>query len=239
MIPSDEEKIDHIDILVTAFPKTIVDSYVRVIQNAGFMPAVLELESQAISRALIDKKKLGHAIIILDLGATKTSFITFSKNELSLTLSIDLGGRNFDQSITKNLGISITEAERIKQEVGLDKNYKNGILIESIIPLLSALIDEIKRQIVFYQEHSLHRHNAKSDISSIILSGGDANLIGIEQYITTVLKKPVVLGNPLINIYGEHMEEIPPIPKNKTLKYTTALGLALRGIAWSETEKNS
>ncbi|MBU6414708.1 type IV pilus assembly protein PilM [Patescibacteria group bacterium] len=235
VIPSGEEKTDHVDILVTAFPKTIVDSYVRVVQGAGFMPAVLELESQAISRALIDKKNLNRAIIILDLGATKTSFITFSKNALTLTLGINLGGRNFDQSIAKNLGISITEAEQIKKENGLDKNYKNGVILESVIPLLSELVDAIKHQVIFYQEHSLHRHNAEPDISAVILSGGDANLIGIERYLNINLKKTVVLGNPLINIYGENPKEIPPIPKNKTLKYATAFGLALRGMDWNES----
>lgn len=235
LISLEEEKTDHLDILVTAFPKTVVDSYVRVIQSAGFVPTVLELESQAISRALIDKKNVNRALIILDLGATKTSFITFSKNALTLTLGINLGGRNFDQSIAKNLGISIAEAEQIKQENGLDKNYKNGVILESIIPLLSELVDTIRHQVIFYQEHSLHRHNAESDISAIILSGGDANLIGIEQYLNINLKKSVVLGNPLINIYGESPKEIPPIPKNKTLKYTTAFGLALRGMNWNES----
>lgn len=43
------------------------------------------------------------------------------------------------------------------------------------------------------------------------------------------LKVPVELGNPWINILPKPLKEVPELPYEKSLGYTTALGLALRG----------
>ena len=67
-----------------------------------------------------------------------------------------------------------------------------------------------------------------ADISAIVLSGGDANLTGLTNYLSFTLGKEVKLGNPL-SILLRQKKFVPPFPKNKSLKYTTAIGSALRG----------
>lgn len=219
---------DHIDVLITVFPRIIVDSYAAVLKDAGFSPIALELESQAISRATINENLFDKSVIIIDIGMTRSSFIIFGAGSIVLTLSIALGGRNFNNAIAEKLGISPEDAEKLKKEHGLDKNYKNGVLIEALAPMISALIDQIKKQSWYYKEHSGHIHGAPDYISKIILVGGDANLVGLEKYISVAVKKPVVAADPFTNIYGINYKNVPPIPKNTSLKYTTCIGLALR-----------
>lgn len=225
---ANDEKADHTDILVTAFPRLIVDSYVSVLKGAGLYPLSLELESQAISRAVISPAMLKESLIIIDLGMTRTSFIIFGGGSITLTLSVALGGRDFSRAISEKLKITLEEAELIKKQYGLDKNYKNGILADALTPHLASLAEHIKKQIWFLREHPEHRHGSAGEISRVLLVGGDANLIGIEKHLSVALKIPVEVADPFINVYGGSYKSIPPIPKNSSLKYTTAVGLALR-----------
>ena len=52
VVDSFDEHLDHVDVVISAFPKTIVDAYVRVLGAAGLRLACLELESQAIVRSV-------------------------------------------------------------------------------------------------------------------------------------------------------------------------------------------
>lgn len=228
IINAPEVPQDHIDVLITAFPRGIVDSYISVIRKAGYVPLAIELESQAISRAVINGGLANDAVIVVDIGMTRTSFIVFGGGSIVLTISITLGGQDLNRAIAEKLGVTIEEAEKLKKEYGLDRSYKNGILVEALMPLLPTLVEELRKQIWFYNDHAEHRHGGPKDVSKIILVGGDANLIGLEKFLSISLKKPIFIADPFINIYGESYRTVPPIPKNSSLKYTTALGLALR-----------
>ena len=68
------------------------------------------------------------------------------------------------------------------------------------------------------------------EVEKILLCGGGANLKGLANFLALELKSPVELGNPWINILPEPLKEIPELPYEKSLSYTSTLGLALRGI---------
>ncbi|MDO8500141.1 MAG: type IV pilus assembly protein PilM [bacterium] len=223
-----QESADHLDLLVTAFPKVFVESFARVLEEAGFVPIALELESQAISRSLSGGDE--GAFIFVDIGATRTSSMIVANGSLIFTLSIPLGGLDFDRSIAKRMNISIEKAREVKIKIGLAKG-DDSASFESLLPLVSAIADELKRQIIFYREHTAHRHGMPDDISTIVLSGGDANLIGLANYLSITLGKEVKLGNSLARLIHQK-KFIPPFPKNVSLKYTTAIGSALRGAGF-------
>ena len=63
----------------------------------------------------------------------------------------------------------------------------------------------------------------------MVLSGGDANLEGLVRYLSVILKREVRLGNPLERLLHQKKFE-PPFSKNKSVRYTTAIGSALRGV---------
>src|SRR3989344_4986189 len=65
--------LDHVDVLIAALPKKIVDPYVASIKQAGLMPVAMEIESQAVSRALVKNEISPFPILLIDFGATRTS----------------------------------------------------------------------------------------------------------------------------------------------------------------------
>lgn len=190
-------------------------------------PLVLELESQAISRALVPESFAGQSLMIIDIGAVRTSFIIFGGGSLIFTKSIAVGGRDFESAIAKGLGVSLEEARKIKVEVGLNRAYQDGRVFKALEPVLAVFVSELDRELAFYRDHPRSKHPELGDISAVYLCGGDANLIGLEKYLSAAVKRPVLLGNPFSNFKFKD-GVIPPIPRNESLKYTTAIGLALR-----------
>lgn len=223
-----EDHLNHVDVVITAFPKNIIESYVRVLKGSGFIIGVLELESQAIVRACIPELRIRKAHIVIDMGRNRTSFIIFSGGAIRFTTTIPLGGKTLEENIAKMLGVNPEEALKLKKEIGLDKDALKGKLFSAFIPALSALADELRRAIFFYQDHAAHTHGAEQVISSLLLSGGDANLRGLATYLAYTLKLPVETATPPAPMWVNLASPALPFPPNTALAFTTALGLALR-----------
>ena len=219
-----KENINQTKILVVATPKKIIDDLAEVLKKADLIPQILEIESAAATRALIPKEDFGPYLII-DIDAYRTSFIIINKQILQLTTSIPIAGNAFTDAIARRLGIDDQEAEQLKRKHGLDKKKKRGRIYQALAPSLSNLTEEVNRLIKFYQEY----FPVKNKISKVILCGGSAKLPGIASCLTHTLKLDVKLGNPWANIY-KTKGRIPPISYKNSLSYTTAIGLALRGI---------
>jgi len=236
--------LDHFDVLIAALPEKTVDPYLSVLKMARLEPVSLEIESLSISRALIKGGIATVPVLLIDLGATRTSFIIFSGHSLRFTSSIPVSSGNFTEIIAKALGVDLSEAEKLKIKYGLEEKIqikiKNGTekktgrgkIFEALIPPLVDLIQQIKRYLDYYQTHASHEHlppNGKG-VSKILLCGGGANLKGLPELLSLELKIPVELGNPWVNILPESLKEVPELPLEKSLAFTTALGLALCGI---------
>lgn len=222
--------LDHYDVLIVAYPKKIVDAYSNIFKKSGLMPVAFESEAQSIVRALTAGFNPSEAVIIADMGATRTTFIVFGGGTIILTLTINFGGRDVHSAIAKNLGISLEEAEKIKKDIGLNRKEKDGKLYEVLVWSLGVLVDELKRQIWYYQDHLSHRHGASPKITKIYLCGGEANLIGLVPYLNITLALPIIITDPFASIKNRLAQSIPPIEKTKALGFTTVLGLAERAI---------
>lgn len=237
--------LDHLDVFITALPRKTVDPYLSSLKLAGLEPIAFEIESQAISRALIKNEASSSPVLLIDLGATRTSFIIFSGHSLRFTSSIPVSARHFTQIISKNLGVSSTEAEKLKIKYGLEGKFKlevkdkktktkreRGKIFEALVPALVDLTEQIKRHLDYYQTHASHEHlppNGKT-VSKILLCGGGANLKGFTEFLSLDLKVSVKLGNPWVNILPRNKKEKIDLSPEESLRYATALGLALRNI---------
>jgi len=236
--------LDHFDVLIVALPRKTVDSYVACLKKANLIPRVLELESQAMTRALIKNGVTPYPTLIIDCGATKTGLVMFSGYSLRFTSSISISCQKFTQAISKKFNIKFKEAEKLKLQYGLEgRNYlkikqktqKETEAIEvfkALSPLLKDFVGQVKDYLTYYHTHIHHEHLPLDgkEIEKILLCGGGANLKGFAEFLSLELKRPVELGNPWVNILPEPLMEVPELSFEKSLSYTTALGLALRGI---------
>lgn len=217
------------EILITAFSKKIIDSYLKVLKNVGLQPLVLEPECFAIARALMKRDKFSKFILILDLGESRTGFTLFFGKNIKFTSTIAFSSRQLTEALAEKLKISFSEAEEIKIKQGLKGENQ---IKEILIPFLLNFTNEIKNLLEYYHSHSSKSQREIDNIflDKILLCGGGANLQDLTVFLSSELKINVEKGNPWLNILKEPIKEIPELPFDKSLSYTTALGLALWSI---------
>jgi len=221
------EHIDHLDVLIAATPKTLVNQYLSFLNKSGLKPIALEPESLAVVRSLTTNDDLTPSIIV-DLGAVGTNFVIFSALAIRFTSHINISGQLFSQAIVKKLKVDQATANQLKIKVGLDLKQKQGKEIATALdPIIKNLIKQIKEYITFYHEHATHVHGPNGAIGQVILCGGDSLLIGLPQILTNELGMPVKLGDSLINLKPIKNEPL-SMTKKESFVYTTAIGLALR-----------
>lgn len=207
----------HENALVVAYPRVVADSYPRVLAAAGFSPIVLEPESQAIARAVVPAG-VREPMLVADIGAVRTSLAVATGGSVVFASSLPIGGGDIESAIARGFGVSMEKARAIKIDAGLGASRHGGRVHASVSGLLGKLAGG------FADALGSHR----TAVSAVYLCGGDANLIGLEKYLTVALKRPVMLADPFVNA-GLAPGAVPPIPRAEALRYAAAIGLALRG----------
>ncbi|MEK7647297.1 MAG: pilus assembly protein PilM [Patescibacteria group bacterium] len=221
-------KGEHMDVSVAAYPKSIVDEYRDVLEEAGITPVSFEIEAQSIARAVIPRGNDG-AFLIIDFGKTRTSLFLVSSDQLRLTTTINVAGEAIDRAIGKIFKVDGGNAERIKKEQG---NILNAVpdsdIYAAIMPTVSVIKDEAEKSLGFWETHAEHTHgNSHIKIEKIILCGGDANLYGLPEYLSRSLNVKTELANVWVNVASLE-DYIPGISFRESLGYATAVGLGLK-----------
>ena len=210
------------DVVVTAYPKKIVESYMEAVQGAGFIPVLCELESQAVARAVAPKGMM-EAILIADIGRTRTTYSIVYRGFVHFTSTIVMGGRDIDALLRDSLHVTEEQARDIKVGRGLD--YKSEEIIKTLAPTLTTLKEEADRQIKYWER----RHEAHEPvITRLYLCGGDAHLKGLPEALSKELGIIVERARIWENLF-DVTSYVPSMSAHMTLRYATAFGLAMHG----------
>ena len=232
---------DYLEILFAAMPKATVDSYNYCLKKIGIQPIHLEVESLSLARSLIHRGKRSDSVLLIDLGAIKTSFVFFSNGFTRFTCSSAVCAQTFTQAISRFLKVDLEKAKELKEKYGFEefgthafkKNSKarkskediseKHQVFQAIIPSITDLTEQVKKYIDFYGSHNIRDGFVNSaKVNKIILSGGGAHLKGIDKFFESEIGVPVEIGNPWINVADR-----PLLPLPLSYKYTIAIGLAL------------
>lgn len=229
-IPKDRKDQEHLDILLSAVARPVVESYSSVVKKAGLVPVLMEPESLSIARCLIPRNVRVEPTLIIDFGTSRTTFIIVSGSSIRFTSSIGISSDTITRAIANILGVSVEDAEKLKLTHGLNKRAHGGKIYEAANSVLAELVNEIERQLRFYQSHATHEHMAGERIvNKVILSGGGSLLSGFKEYLKKGLARSVELGNPFTNVFEKSQRSRREPAASKILSYTTAIGLALAG----------
>ena len=219
------------EVLIAACPKDIVDPYLQAARAGGVKIAGLEPECLSVARALVKNKKTEKPLLIIDFGDTRSTFIIFSGRSLRFTSTIPISSQMISESIAKKMKVSLKEAEKLKKKEGLEGKEK---VREAITFVLNDFVEQVKTHLDYYHSHTPKDqlvHDGKQ-LEEVLLCGGGANLKGMIKFLSKNLKVDVRKGNPWVNILEEPIKEVPKIPLGESLAFTTALGLALKGIGY-------
>ncbi len=206
-------------LLAVAAPKKIVDSYSAFMQVVGLEAVAFETTIAAASRLVSQAEQSDVPTVLIDLGSLSTDITIYDKG-LIVTGTVPGGGDIFTQSISQKLGVTPRESHTIKTKYGMGVSKKQKEIIEALDPSLQQLAKEVRRMIRYYEERA--QDNAK--IGQVVTMGGGANMPGLTDYLTNLLRLPVRMCHPWQNLDFGKLQ--PPNTVEKSM-YVTVAGLSL------------
>ncbi|MEK7480866.1 MAG: pilus assembly protein PilM [Patescibacteria group bacterium] len=210
-------------VIVTAFPRTVVERYIELAQKAGFEPIIFETEMHALARVAIPHKKEEHTVMAIDIGEMRAGIVIAEKGVVAFTSTKLLGGDTMIEAIKQATASSKEEATRLFFEEGLNPEKKE--VLGALLPIVSTLRGEILQHIDFWQTH----YQSKPD--HIYLTGGAAHLEGLPEYLSYELGIPVARAAADLNLF-DLQKSIPIINRHDALLWAIALGLAVRALSY-------
>ncbi len=187
---------------------------------------------------------------IIDIGANHTCMIFYAGNTILFTVGMPITGEEITSKISQTLDLTREQAEKVKIICGLSEDKANGVIKDILADNLANLVEKIKEAISFYENY----FQQCGPLSQILLCGGGARMPDLEKIISKEFSFEVKLADPLTNISEEKnkLDEIftekhtlnlksaklksdnkqkdLSVKQNSSASFTTAFGLALRGI---------
>jgi len=218
------EDSQNILVEVIAIASSTIKSYLSLFDKVGLVPLSFEIEAQAIARAVISNEDT-RPVMIVDFGDTRTGVSIFKNGHIFLTTTLLIGGTDLTNMIAKDFSLSFEEAEKMKQEYGINQTSKAQNIFPSILNEISILRDELYKQYLYWETHNSAK---EGKIDRIMLCGGDANLAGLADYLELSMKIKVENVNVWINLM-DIKNLVPEMSFEESLSYATVVGLSLGG----------
>jgi len=209
-------------ILLVAVPNKVVQQYQRMATLSNLQLKGLEAETFALMRSSVRETEKEEPICLVDIGYTSTTISIAENGLLRQSHSFDISANSLTQALANSLKTNWQEAEKTKQEFGLDP--KKTPVFLALRPQIDSISQEIEKVCQnFYQTDG-------KKVEDIILAGGAASLSGLKEYFKVFLKKDIKIANPF---YSSNIS-YPPLLEGRLKEvgpsFAIALGLALRGI---------
>ncbi len=206
-------------VLLVAAPNLLIRRYQDVLELAGLSVTAIETETLSIIRATMKNHSV--TSLLINIGSLNTSLSIVQSGVIVFNYSIPLGGVAITHAIASNFGLNTDQAEEYKKTYGFSDKSLNGKVGKSIEPIFANIISEVKKAVAFYTE----RYKNESPISQILLTGGSANLPGIDIYFVKNIGIETVTANPwkILNV-----SDVPKAIDSLGTEYAIACGLAIK-----------
>ena len=213
-------------VLVVAAKKERVADYTSILTQLGKTPALVDIDAFAVQNAYEYNYGVpeDRVVALVNMGAYLTNVNILGHGQTVFWRDIVFGGNNFTEAVQRELHVTREQAEAIKvgEKVG-------DVSPQTIYGIISAVAqdfsEELKRTFEFSYTTSAHDR-----VEEIVLSGGSAHLLNLDQVLKERFGVPVEIMNPFKEIaYSE--AEFPPEWLNRHAPaMAVAVGMALRTV---------
>jgi type IV pilus assembly protein PilM len=226
--------------LVISVPRHVIASRALAIERAGLRLAAAELEGQALLRVL--ERSLRHrstllrdaSMTMIDIGGSNTEMYVVQNQKLQFLRSVRFGASRIARKVGLELGIS----EAIGHEMLANPESRvdaDGVLtipnsgFDIRVPItfeLDVLLREIGRLMRYFR--SLHAERSYAGVlDHMMLTGGIANLNGLDRYLEQNLKVRLVPLEPLAGTTLNVSKDAFALASQSQSTFAIAVGLAL------------
>lgn len=225
-----------VDMCLVAVQTQAAQNLGRAVERAGYRVTQFVLEPLAAAQAVLteEERELGCALV--DLGGGGTTVALFHEDKLRHLSSDRCAGSYVTSDLVQGLGVTQTDAERIKERWGVayaplvdpDETIElpgtpgqgtRQAKRELVAHIIHQRLDEILGRVFDQIEHAGYAERLPA---GLVLTGGGAHMAGIVELAREVFATPVRKGLPDRAIKGL-------VDSVQAPRYAVPVGLALYG----------
>ncbi len=192
-----ENDPERVDVLLAASRSENVDVRMAAIELAGLKAKIIDVEAYAIENSFnmlapqLPEQGIDQTIAVIDVGATMTTLNVMHDLKTIYTREQVFGGKQLTEEIQRRYGLSYEEAGMAKRQGGLPDNY----VPEVLEPFKDAMAQQVSRSLQFFFSSSQY-----NTVDHIVLAGGSAMIMGIDELIANKLSVHTSVANPFTNM---------------------------------------
>jgi len=211
---------------------TSIQNLIKCVRSIGIDIEDLILEPLASSESILteDEKQVG--VILADIGGGTTDIAIFREGSIWHTSILPVAGYQMTRDVAIGLGLPFDVAEEMKKRYGsvmpvyeskIDSTSTisqdgHGVSYQDLCDIIRARVEEMLRLVLLELPHAEYEALVPA---GMVLTGGCANLSGIEVLGREILHLPVRVGTPT------GMDGIADALRDPA--YATSVGLLLWG----------
>ncbi|HIE64566.1 MAG: pilus assembly protein PilM [Nitrospira sp.] len=188
-------------LLVSTVRKTVLQTYLQGLQSVGIDPAWVSIDAialKAFSQHFIEHREEASgdssqgtgldAHFVIDVGTAKTVLSFIQGGRLSGVRTLPMGGRLITDALGRAFELSVAEAEKLKQEIRLDKAEQAPESIEAVACVKQAIepwLTEIEKSLRYFRTSNSPRGETVEGL--LTLCGGGGTLKGLKEILAETL----------------------------------------------------
>ncbi|MEI6479043.1 MAG: pilus assembly protein PilM [bacterium] len=205
--------------VVTALSLDTVSGYLDFFEKGNIKPISFIPESHALAKNLIRKDEKG-IYLIAHINKNKTVIAVAKDRIIRFSSAVQFGGEMVTEAISKYCKVPLDQAEEIKNKEGFSMKTEDHDCFLALGNAISVIRDEIERVMIYW-----HTHDEKNGaVEKIILSGSNADMPGLVEYLSESLRIKVEKGD-VWGGYPRYKYEVPEIPSADSLSFSPLLGI--------------
>lgn len=174
-----------VNVLVAACRRERVELLEAVLDLAGLVPAVVDVEAHAWQRAIALLPGLQGAVVaLIDIGTHLTTLHVLSDGLIVHSREHLFGGRQLAEDIQRPLGRDAEQAVRVEE-------WSDPCSAEILQPGGETLLQQISRSLREYVDSDSTRK-----VERILLAGGGASIDGLAPMVERCLEIPTQVVSP-------------------------------------------
>jgi len=217
------EEGNQMDVLLVAAKKDIVGTYAEALRVAGLLPVVIDVDYFALNNMyeLNYDAVPNQVVALVNIGARYSSINILRGGHSTFTGDVPVGGRDITDALTRDLGISVEEAERVKAGAEVP-NIDPEQLSMALGPATDALIEEIHYALSFFWTAATDER-----IDSLCLSGGSAGVPDLCDRLAERAEAKVTIADPFARVnFGSGVDAA--ALRAHGPEFAVAMGLSVR-----------
>lgn len=199
---TDEEAAgDVVNGLLIAAPRLPVLTVVRAVEAAGLRIARVDLASFAALRSAASPELDAEAVV--DIGAQVTNIVIHRHGVPTVVRTLGRGGQQLTERLVERTGVSTSEAEIMKREIGVvGGDSEAGMILASA---LRPLVADIRSSVQYFSTT-----NGSASLERVSLTGGGAQLPGLLEALSDDIGVRCRLVSPM-----QHVRRIAAAPDGR------------------------